>query len=105
MTDVTKAAPLLAHEERERLELRVQQAVAQFVDRPRAAVEEVDHVVEDLVGRFTDAMARRRRTLRTSWQAEDGSTEGAGRTETADTERLRLALRDYRELAERLLRV
>jgi hypothetical protein len=98
MTDVTKEAPLLAHDERDRLELQVQQAVSRFVDQPRAAVEEADHAVEDIVGRFTDAMAQRRRTLRMSWQDTDAGTE-------TDTEQLRLALRDYRELAERLLRI
>ncbi|WP_037640578.1 hypothetical protein [Streptomyces bicolor] len=107
MPDVTKAAPLLAHEERDKLELRVQQAVAHFVDQPRAAVEEADHAVEDLVGRFTEALAERRRTLRRTWQSTDGADEipaTADAADTADTEQLRLALRDYRELAERLLR-
>jgi hypothetical protein len=41
-------------------------------------------------------MTRRRPTLRTTWQA-------AGESDTADTEKLRLALRDYREVTERLL--
>ncbi|WP_175647387.1 hypothetical protein [Streptomyces cyaneochromogenes] len=114
MPDVTKAAPLLGHEEHDKLELRVQQAVSHFVDQPRAAVEEADHVVEDLVGRFTEAMTERRRTLRASWQSTrsmdgadgtDGIDETANAVENFDTEQLRLALRDYRELAERLLRI
>ena len=75
-------------------------AVGGFVDEPRASVEEADHVLEELAARFTDAVARRRRTLRTSWQAT-----GAGENATADTEQLRLALRDYREMTERLLRI
>jgi len=53
-------------------------------------------VVEAIVARFAETVRERRRTLRTSWQ----DTE-----EKADTERLRLALRDYRELAERLLHI
>ncbi|MFE6621301.1 hypothetical protein ACFZBP_34640 [Streptomyces sp. NPDC008086] len=100
MTDVAKAgrevSALVPREESDKFELRLQQSVAGFVDGPRAAVEEADRLVEDLVGRVSDAMAQRRRTLRTSWQAAD---------EQADTEQLRLALRDYRELAERLLRL
>ncbi|WP_417198207.1 hypothetical protein [Streptomyces stelliscabiei] len=44
-------------------------------------------------------MTQRRRTLRTSWE-----TTAAGHGST-DTEQLRLALRDYRELTERLLRL
>lgn len=82
---------LLPHEECDKLELRLRQAVSGFVDGPRDAVEEADHVVEEIAGRFTEALTRRRRSLRMSWQ--DGE----------DTEQLRLALRDYRNLAERLL--
>ncbi|MFJ4757107.1 hypothetical protein [Streptomyces sp. NPDC088763] len=89
-------AALLPDGERDRLELRVRDAVTHFVDRPRAAVEQADGAVEDLLGRLTEALAERRSTLRRSWQDSDG---------TADTEQLRLALRDYRELAERLLHV
>ena len=89
---------LLPHEESDKLELRLRQAVAGFVDGPRDSVAEADHVVEEIAGRFTEAVTRRRRTLRMSWQEGD-------RKETApDTEQLRLALRDYRELAELLLR-
>jgi HSP90 family molecular chaperone len=73
-------------------------AVAGFVDGPRAAVEEADHVMEEIAARFTEAMAERRRDLRRSWEATDEST-----SVTTDTEQLRLALRDYRELADRLL--
>ncbi|KUN86056.1 hypothetical protein AQJ66_12190 [Streptomyces bungoensis] len=89
--------PLLAHEESERFEERLRQTVAGFVDEPRAAVEEADRELEEIAARFSEAVTRRRRTLRMSWQGdEDRPTE-------SDTERLRLALRDYRELAGRLL--
>ncbi|MDG9717180.1 hypothetical protein [Streptomyces sp. DH24] len=93
---------LLPQDESDRLALRMQQAVTGFVDGPRGAVEEADHVLEDIAARFTEAMTNRRRGLRASWRG-DGTATGS---ETAgDTEQLRLALRDYRELAERLLRV
>ncbi|MER6424161.1 hypothetical protein [Streptomyces sp. NPDC001137] len=82
---------LLPQDECDKLDLRLRQAVSGFVDGPRDSVEEADHVVEEIAGRFTEALTRRRRTLRMSWQ--DGE----------DTEQLRLALRDYRNLAERLL--
>ncbi|MFI8187747.1 hypothetical protein ACIF8T_02880 [Streptomyces sp. NPDC085946] len=96
-------ARLLPHEESDTLAARLQHAVAEFVDKPQAAVEEADHVLEELASRFTDAVTQRRRTLRRSWQSADA---GGGRpTTNADTEQLRLALRDYRELAERLLHV
>ncbi|MEU9655530.1 hypothetical protein [Streptomyces chartreusis] len=88
--------PLVGNDESDKFELRLQHAVSGFVDGPRAAVEEADQVVEAIVARFAETVRERRRTLRTSWQ----DTE-----EKADTERLRLALRDYRELAERLLHI
>ncbi|MEU5310638.1 hypothetical protein [Streptomyces sp. NPDC021562] len=91
---------LLPDEECGQVERRLQHAVAGFVDEPRAAVEEADRAVEELTARFTDAIDRRRRTLRGSWQSADGDQPG-----TADTEQLRLALRDYRELADRLLHI
>ncbi|MGX1548751.1 hypothetical protein ACWIFN_40985, partial [Streptomyces adustus] len=114
--DTAGPAALFAHEESDKLTLRLRQAVAAFVDEPRGSVEEADQVLEEIAARFTEAVARQRRTLRTSWQSPDEATEKAtGRStdkqaETrpavgADTEQLRLALRDYRELAERLLRV
>jgi len=92
--------PLLPHDECDKLALRLQHAVGGFVDGPRAAVEEADHVLEEVASRFAEAVARRRRTLRASWQES-----GEGAHPTADTEQLRLALRDYRETTERLLRI
>ncbi|MGW7266484.1 hypothetical protein [Streptomyces sp. NPDC054842] len=89
---------LLPHDESDKLAKRLQQAVGGFIDEPRASVEEADHVLEEVAARFTDAITQRRRALRSSWQTS-GESKGA----TADTEQLRLALRDYREMAERLL--
>ncbi|MFJ8943678.1 hypothetical protein ACIRG4_10465 [Streptomyces sp. NPDC102395] len=105
-----QGSPLLPHEECDELAARLHHAVAGFVDRPRDAVEEADHVLEELAARFTDAVNDRRRTLRGSWQlAEGGGAQGGRKGDTAatavDTEQLRLALRDYRELTERLLHV
>ncbi|MFC8434597.1 hypothetical protein [Streptomyces sp. NPDC057253] len=91
-------ARLLPHDECDKLSARLQHAVAGFVDEPRSAVEEADHVLEEVAARFADAVKQRRRTLRNSWQAGEGKAGDAG-----DTEQLRLALRDYRELTERLL--
>ncbi|MFG3131850.1 hypothetical protein [Streptomyces tendae] len=93
--------PLLAAGESDRLGRRLHHAVTGFVDAPRASVEEADRVLEEITARFTDAVAHRRRTLRSSWQ-EAGPDGGAPST---DTEQLRLALRDYRELADRLMRL
>ncbi|MFK4105382.1 hypothetical protein ACI2L1_36030 [Streptomyces sp. NPDC019531] len=89
---------LLPHDECDKLGMRLQHAVAGFVDEPRSAVEEADHVLEEAAARFADAVKQRRRTLRNSWQTGEGKAATAG-----DTEQLRLVLRDYRELTERLL--
>ncbi|MEW2508726.1 hypothetical protein [Streptomyces sp. NPDC046870] len=91
--------PLLPHEETEQWERRLREVVAGFVDEPRQAVEEADRTLEEIAARFTEAVTRRRRTLRTSWEG----TEGRGPAVETGTEQLRLALRDYRELAGRLL--
>ncbi|MDT7844670.1 hypothetical protein [Streptomyces justiciae] len=98
---------LLADEQCDKLSGELQHAMAGFVDGPRAAVEEADHVLEEVTSRFTDAMAQRRRTLRQSWQGAqhgDGKPMAEGGA-SGDTEQLRLALRDYRELTERLLKL
>lgn len=98
-----EATPLFPHDESDKFELKLQHAVSGFVDGPRAAVEEADHVLEELTTRFNEAMTQRRRTLRGAWESTDRA-EGGPESST-DTEQLRVALRDYRELAERLLHV
>jgi hypothetical protein len=96
-----REARLLPHEECDKLSMRLQHAVAGFVDEPRSAVEEADHVLEEVAARFADAVKQRRHTLRNSWQSGDSGQDKA--VAAGDTEQLRLALRDYRELTERLL--
>ncbi|MEU9560004.1 hypothetical protein [Streptomyces fumanus] len=93
--------PLLPREESDKYGERLHHAVAGFIDDPRGAVEEADRVLEEIATRFTDAVTRRRRTLRGSWQTSSGDTDR--KATTADTEQLRLALRDYRELSDRLM--
>ncbi|MFE1247387.1 hypothetical protein [Streptomyces sp. NPDC058735] len=95
---------LFPHDETDKLGAQLHHAVAVFVDGPRAAVEEADHVLEEIAARFTEAVAQRRRALRHSWQSVQ--SDGGGKpVSSADTEQLRLALKDYRELAERLMHV
>lgn len=92
-------APLLSHDETDLWERRMRQLAAGFVDEPLGAVEQADHVLEEIAGRFEEAVERRRRTLRRSWEASEDRGPGSD----TDTEQLRLALRDYQELAGRLL--
>ncbi|MEU2566670.1 hypothetical protein [Streptomyces althioticus] len=89
-----------------RLSAQLRQAVAGFVDRPRDAVEEADLVLHEITERLNDALTERRRTLTRNWKEPASGDPGKGdAAPAADTEQLRLALRDYRELAERLLGV
>ncbi|MEU8586781.1 hypothetical protein AB0C59_07195 [Streptomyces sp. NPDC048664] len=86
---------LLPADESDKLGQRLRQAVGTFVDSPRDAVQEADLVVEEAAAHLTEALAARQRALKESWV----DTSDAD----ADTERLRLALKDYRATAERLL--
>ncbi|MGW2445260.1 hypothetical protein [Streptomyces sp. NPDC001675] len=97
--DSGSRTPLLAHEEAEKWEAQLRQTLAGFVEEPRSAVEEADRTLEEIAARFGEAVTRRRRSLRMSWQNGEEGGPGHG----TDTEQLRLALRDYRELADRLL--
>ncbi len=92
---------LLPQDERDKLTLRLQHAVTGFVDGPQGSVEEADRVLEEVSARFAEAVTHSRRKLRASWQSAGGGDTG----DNGDTERFRLALRDYRELTERLLRL
>ncbi|MEU9192892.1 hypothetical protein [Streptomyces hundungensis] len=85
---------VLPPQEREKLQLRLQHAVGGFVDEPRSAVEEAASTVDALTERVLETLEQRRGTLRASWQEASGD---------AATEDLRMALREYRRLAERLL--
>lgn len=95
-TGTDPGSVLLPQDERDKLGLRLQQALSAFVESPRQAVEEADSLFDDAVRHLTEILTERRRALRATWQGQD--TE-------AQTEELRLALRRYRESVERLLRV
>jgi hypothetical protein len=74
---------LIPQGDRDKLTLRLQQALTTFVDSPLQAVEEADTVLDDVATRFTDTLTERRRVLRASWQDQDteAQTEGtAART-------------------------
>ncbi|WP_405658929.1 hypothetical protein OG379_02960 [Streptomyces sp. NBC_01166] len=92
----TGTEPLVPRDHQDRLALRMQQAVTDFVESPRRAVEEADSTFDQIVSGLTEALAERRRVLRASWQEQD--TE-------AQTEELRIALQRYRDLSEQLLKI
>ncbi|MFH9614203.1 hypothetical protein ACH4MM_10860 [Streptomyces pratensis] len=88
--------PLIPRDEQDALSLRMQQAVTEFVESPRRAVESADSTFDRIVSGLTEALAERRRVLRASWQEQDTD---------AQTEELRIALQRYRDISEQLLRI
>ncbi|MFC4494536.1 hypothetical protein ACFPA8_10375 [Streptomyces ovatisporus] len=97
--------PLLGLDERDRLTARLHHAVSGFVDGPRKAVEEADHVFEEAARHLTDALAQRRRALRQPWQEGGDGRAADSAAADAGTEELRLALREYKAATERLLKL
>jgi hypothetical protein len=66
-----------------------------FVDQPRAAVEQANALVGEMVKRLTDTFGAERSKLESQWsQGEQVSTED-----------LRVALKRYRSFFERLLSI
>lgn len=64
-----------------------------FVDEPRRAVEEADHLVAEVMKRLAEGFAAERTTLEHQWDRGDSVT----------TEDLRVALQRYRSFFDRLL--
>ncbi|MFD4865117.1 hypothetical protein [Streptomyces sp. NPDC058412] len=95
-TDTPVPVSLLAQSDRDRLILHLQHALGTFVHSPREAVEEADTTFAEATTRVTAALVERRRAI--------GSTHQARGAE-AETEDLGLALRQYREITLRLLRM
>lgn len=87
---------LLAQSDRDRLTLHLQHALGTFIQSPHEAVQEADITFAEATTRVTAALVERRRVI--------GATH-RGRGVEAETEDLRLALREYREITLRLLRM
>lgn len=87
--------PLLPTDERDRIVRRLGHAVNTFADTPREALEEAESAFDEATDALMKALTERRRLLRESWQDQD--------PETQSTE-LRFALREYREITQRLFR-
>ena len=94
-------ARLIPQEESDKLNQRLQDALGTFVDEPRHSVEEAAGVLEEATKHVTRALSERPRALRASWGGDSSTSATAG----SDTEDLRLALQNYREVTEQLLRI
>lgn len=92
----TGPEPLLPSDGREEIAHRLGHAVNTFADSPREALEEAERAFDEAAAQLMNALAERRRALRAGWADLDH--------ETQSTE-LRFALREYREITGRLLRV
>ena len=66
-----------------------------FVDQPRAAVEQADALVAEMLKRLTDGFGSERARLESQWS----------RGQEVSTEDLRIALKRYRSFFERLLAI
>jgi hypothetical protein len=92
--EVHEPAELGSAGDQERFVARWQEIQAGFVDEPRRAVQDADALVVDMMDRLARMLASERDQL-----------ESAGQTGKVSTEDLRLGLRRYRALFERLLAV
>lgn len=87
------AAPVFPAAEADDLRRSWDAIQAGFVDEPRKAVEDADHLVATTMQRLAEAFATERATLEGQWdRGDEVSTEG-----------LRVALRRYRAFFGRLL--
>lgn len=106
--DSTADTRLLPQEESDKLAHRLQEALGGFVDGPRRSVEEAAGVLEEATEHITRVLDERRRSMRAGWDGKagkDGKTGTDASADGSDTEDLRLALRNYREVTERLLKI
>jgi hypothetical protein len=87
--------PLFSPEEASEFRARWDQVQVAFVDEPRQAVEDADHLVAATMKRLAEVFAQERQKLEQQWS----------RGSDVSTEDLRVALRRYRAFFGRLLRV
>ncbi len=86
-------APLLSDSEADVYLDRWREVQARFIDDPRAAVQDGDGLVTELMRSLTDRFGEQKSALEELW-------DSGGQPET---EQLRRALQDYRSFFERLL--
>jgi len=88
---------LLDAETTARFQARWQRLQLQFIDDPHTVTGQAGALVDEVVTALHEAVDRRRLALQ-DWQSSDGVDAHAG-----DTERLRVAVRRYRDLLGQLL--
>ncbi|MER6594708.1 hypothetical protein ABT214_23220, partial [Micromonospora purpureochromogenes] len=88
----THAATLFEADAAQAFRDRWREVQLRFVDDPRAAVGEAQSLVEEAIQALSDALAMQKEKL--------GGWQTAG---SADTEQLRVAVRQYRDFLDRVL--
>ena len=88
--------PLLPSGEQDKIVQRLRHALNTFADTPLEALEEAESAYDEATAQLVNALAERRRLLRAGWQDQ---------TPDAQSEELRHALRQYREITQRLLHI
>ena len=88
-------APLYSTEEAKRLHDEWAAVQTSFVDEPRQAVEQADHLVAVALKHLAETFSRERASLEGQWDRGDD----------VSTEDLRLVLRKYRSFFDRLLSI
>jgi hypothetical protein len=94
-TEAEKPVALFHEEESRGYRTRWDGIQTGFVDQPKAAVEQADALVGEMLKRLTDTFAAERSTLESQWS----------RGQEVSTEDLRIALKRYRSFFERLLTI
>jgi hypothetical protein len=94
-TDDPEMGPLLPADDVGKFRERWENVQAGFVDEPRRAVEQADHLVAETMHRLAETFAKEREDLERQWD----------RGGEVSTEDLRLALRRYRTFFGRLMQV
>jgi hypothetical protein len=89
----SRPLPLLRDEEIDQLRIRWNAIQIEFVDEPRASVEQADTLVAEVMKRIAQMFAEKRATLDEQWANHDD----------VSTEDLRVALQRYRSFFHRLL--
>ncbi|MEU0208144.1 hypothetical protein ABZ235_27440 [Streptomyces canus] len=86
--------PLVPSDGQDRILQRLRHSLNTFADTPREALEEAESAFDEATAQLANALAERRRLLRAGWQDQDPDTQ---------SDELRHALRQYREITQRLL--
>lgn len=88
--------PLLPSDEQDKIVHSLRHALKTFADTPLDALEEAESAYDEATAQLVNALAERRRLLRVGWQDQNPD---------AQSEELRHALRQYREITQKLLHI